>query len=70
MKSNGKSKYDSELTTALKSAGAVSGILIIADGKKGGGFAVQVDERYISAMPQMLEIIAQQIREDIKKGGH
>jgi hypothetical protein len=70
MKSNGESKYQSELVVALEAAGAISGILIVADGKKGGGFAVQVEDKYIAAMPQMLEVIAQQIREDLKQGSH
>jgi len=65
----GIGKYDGELTTALKEAKAVSGALIVMDGKKGAGFSIQVEESLLQSLPKVLEYMASQIRVDFKEKG-
>jgi hypothetical protein len=43
-------------------------ILIVINGDKGNGFAVQADLATTLAVPEMLEHIAQQIRSDMQQG--
>lgn len=62
----GKGKYDDALTLALKSVDASNGILIVFDGKQGGGFSVQATANIQMAIPTILEETASKIRVDIK----
>lgn len=60
----GKGKYDDELSAALRSAGAKQGILIVLDGRAGRGFACQTTVHELMRLPEILESIAAQIRQD------
>jgi hypothetical protein len=69
MKTNGPGKYDKALSKAIKFAGANQGILIIIDGKDGGGFSVQAELDVVKRIPDMLENLAKQIRADNQRNG-
>lgn len=57
-------KYDVELTVAKKLAGATGAVLIVFDGRRGSGFACQATFEQIAGLPEVLEEIARQIRND------
>jgi len=61
----GKGKYDDALTLALKSVDAKNGILLVFDGKHGGGFSVQGTLETQYNVPAILEGLARQVRTDI-----
>lgn len=60
----GKGKYDDELTEALRRAGATRGVLIVFDGKGGPGFACQTTPLELMRLPEVLESLAAQMRQD------
>jgi len=69
MKTNGPGKYDDLATLTRKAAEAEAVVLIIANGLLGNGFSVQaIDPAFVHALPDMLETMAKQIREDISNG--
>lgn len=61
----GKGKYDDALTLALKSVDATNGILLVFDGKHGGGFSVQGTMEVQHNVPALLEHLARTIRTDL-----
>ena len=63
----GPGKYDSELTEVRVRVGATSAVLIVLDGVRGPGFACQTTLEHLNALPEALEYIARQMREDRKK---
>ena len=67
----GPGKHDDLLTEVRKKLGIgdVGGVMLIvlAPGDK-SGFSCQADYRTTMAMPEILESVAQQIREDREKG--
>lgn len=64
---HGPGKYDGLLTEAREKAGATSAVLIIMDGDKGGGFAVQVAPERLFGLPEVLEEMAKQVRADLER---
>lgn len=65
--SAGAGKYDAECTKARESTGADSAILIVTNGTKGSGFAVQATPADLVRLPDMLETMAKQIRADLER---
>lgn len=68
--SHGAGKYDDECTQARATTEADGVVLIVLNGKKGSGFSVQAPGPVLEMMPDMLEGLAQQIREDLKPKGN
>jgi hypothetical protein len=67
MKTNGPGKYDEIATVARESTDAMALVLIVFNGNKGSGFSVQSEsDVWIKILPDMLEAMAKQIREDLK----
>jgi hypothetical protein len=69
----GPGKYDDACTRVRGEVGLADGdqggvILIVFGGHKGNGFSCQADLRTTLALPEILESIAKQIREDSEKG--
>lgn len=63
----GPGKYDDVCTMAREQTEAQAAIVIIVGGKYGQGFSCQAtDPRYLANLPAMLELMAKQIREDMK----
>lgn len=60
----GQGEYDAELTEAKRQCGATSAVLIVLDGARGPGFACQATLEHLLTLPEVLELIAKQIRED------
>lgn len=64
----GPGKYDAEceyVTKAVgvdKSGGAV--IVIVVNGNRGDGFSCNADIEHLQALPEMLEMVAKQLRAD------
>lgn len=70
MKTNGPGVYDDLCTQAREAAEARNCVLIIFDGNRGSGFSVQCEMDRLAALPAMLEIMAKQIRADIKESAN
>ena len=62
----GPGKYDDLCTHARTEAKAEAAILIIIRGNKGSGFSCQADATTTRALPDMLELLASQIRGDMR----
>lgn len=60
----GPGKYDELATQAREAAKARGVILILIEGDKGAGFAVQGDFELTLAIPSILRSIADQIEQD------
>lgn len=60
----GPGKYDDVCTVARESTDASSVVLIVIDGNKGTGFSVQSDLDTLVRLPELLEELARQIRND------
>lgn len=59
---NGPGKYDDAATAARAITGG-SVLLIVIDGKQGGGFSVQIeDPTLLEKIPDILETVARNIR--------
>jgi len=63
----GPGKYDDECTKVREAIGADGVLLVVVSGSKGSGFACQADYATTLALPDILEHIAQQIRQDGKR---
>ena len=59
-------KYDDLCTEAREKANAKGAVLIILDGNKGKGFSVQLPFDDLLRLPELLEIMAKEIRRDLK----
>jgi hypothetical protein len=67
MKTNGPGIYDPLCTFAREQVGADAIVLIIANGIYGNGFSVQANNpAFVENLPDMLEAMAKQIREELK----
>lgn len=66
MKINGPGKYDALCTHVRKKANADGAIVIVIGGDRGPGFSVQVDAPTLLVLPELLEHMAAQIREQMK----
>jgi hypothetical protein len=64
----GPGKYDQLCSTVRFAAKAKAAIIIIIDGNRGSGFSCQGDLATTVALPEMLETMAKQIREDMRGG--
>lgn len=63
----GGGKYDEACTLARTLTNARALILIVIDGHQGSGFSVQTtDENLQYKLPEMLELMAREIRETLK----
>lgn len=62
----GPGKYDDICTTIRESVGG-SVIVLIKDGVRGSGFSCQADLETLQSLPEILESIAEQLRNDRKK---
>lgn len=63
----GAGKYDDLCTIVREQADARVAIVIIVGGNKGQGFAIQSDDlTVLAAVPDMLELLARLIREDLR----
>jgi hypothetical protein len=60
----GPGKYDAECTFVRMQTKARGTIVIIVDGDRGNGFSCQGDPLLMAALPDMLETIARQIRDN------
>lgn len=60
----GPGLYDDEVTALRKRYHAVGVVLIVMGGDKGEGFSMQADLETTLKLPEMLEWIAAQLRED------
>ena len=65
----GAGKYDAECTQVRESAGAAGAIVIVIGGKHGHGFSAQADYPTMAKLPELLETLARQIREDTTNEG-
>jgi hypothetical protein len=63
----GPGKYDDACTAARLETGAVAVALIVLGGKQGHGFSVQGAPELVAGLPELLEIMAIQIRESWEK---
>ena len=67
----GPGKYGSECEAMLRDTGAVACILIVIEGDRGTGFAVQTKEPdLLRVLPTMLEKMAADIRADAQRGAN
>lgn len=60
----GPGRYDDEVTALRERYHAHGVVLIIIGGDKGEGFSMQADLETTLRLPEMLEYVAAQIRED------
>ena len=63
----GPGKYDPACTAARLETGAGAVALIVLGGKLGSGFSVQGAPELVARLPELLEIMAIQIRESWEK---
>lgn len=64
MMATGPGKYD-DICTYVRDAAQAEGVLIIViNGEKGSGFSAQLTGQLAAEVPDMLENMAKQIRED------
>ena len=64
----GPGKYDHLTTLVRKRAGVTEGggvVLIVVGGDKGPGFSVQADFETSLMLPDILEMVAKQMRRDV-----
>lgn len=66
--SAGPGKYDDVCTQAREAAHAQGAALIIIGGQRGSGFSVQMPPHVLGLLPDMLETMAKQIRDDLIEG--
>jgi hypothetical protein len=64
----GAGKYDYICTAAREMAKADGALVIILGGEIGSGFSVQADFATQLKLPDMLEMMAKQIRSDLEAG--
>jgi hypothetical protein len=68
----GPGKYDDLCTYCAEQAGVAEHgggvIVIVINGNKGNGFAIQADFATMLAIPDMLEYMAREIRADMEGG--
>ena len=62
----GPGRYDDLCTLVRERAGAAGAIVVVIGGTNGSGFSCQMDLATTAQLPNILETIARQIREDAK----
>ena len=60
----GPGKYDDICTTVREQTQAAAAIVIVINGHKGTGFSLQATGHELARLPDILEALANQIRED------
>lgn len=63
---NGPGKYDNLCTDVRERSGAVGAVVVIVGGQHGHGFSVQAPPELLASLPQMLEMVAKQMRADFQ----
>jgi pyruvate formate-lyase activating enzyme-like uncharacterized protein len=63
--SAGPGKYDDLCTYVREKVNAAGAVVMVFDGNNGSGFSVQADAATTLAMPDLLERIAREMRQDI-----
>jgi hypothetical protein len=66
----GKGKYDALCTEVRVKSGAEAAIVFVVNGDKGSGFSVQGQLETTSELPDMLDLVAKEIRRSLAKGKH
>ena len=61
---DGPGKYDDLVTYCAQQAQSSGVLLIFTNGKRGPGFGVQADAATFAVLPELLESVAAQLRED------
>lgn len=64
----GAGKYDDLCTEAAKKTDAKGVIMIVLDGEKGSGFSIHATFEILIKLPELLENVAKQIRDDLENG--
>jgi hypothetical protein len=64
----GPGRYDDLCTYVRRKAKARGAVVIVLGGEHGPGFSMQADMRTTLQLPELLEHLARQIREDMKGG--
>lgn len=59
----GPGKYDAEATAAREATGAEGVLLIVINGRKGGGFSAQLSPTLMLLVPSILRSVAEQIEQ-------
>lgn len=67
---SGPGRYDDLCTYVREQAEARGAIIIVIGGNRGEGFECQLDYITMTKVPELLERMAAQIRNDIEEGGH
>ena len=62
---NGPGKYDHVASAARVATDAEGVVVIVIGGRKGSGFSVQGSEAVMARLPELLETMATQIRQDV-----
>ncbi len=63
----GPGKYDRECTQVRQSTDAEAVVVIVINGNRGAGFSVQGTPHATPLLPDLLELLAKQIRADALK---
>lgn len=63
----GPGKYDDVCTLVREQTAALGVIVMVINGKHGHGFSVQADPMTLAGLPEILEDIARQLRNDRAK---
>lgn len=66
----GPGKYDDLCTIVREQAQAAGVIVIVIGGNKGSGFSCQADLMATAKLPDLLEIMAAEIRKDMEGDKH
>ncbi len=66
----GKGKYDDLCTKVRLGADADAAVVIVINGEKGSGFSVQGQLETTTKLPDLLELMAKEIRQALAKGKH
>lgn len=64
----GPGKYDVLTTMVREGAHASAVAVIVIHGVRGSGFSIQGEPEVLRVLPDMLETMAKQIREDLERG--
>jgi len=64
---NGPGKYDDLCTEVREKAKALGAIVVVLGGDKGNGFSVQADFKTIATLPELLEVMAAEIRAEQRR---
>jgi translation initiation factor 6 (eIF-6) len=66
----GRGRYDAECVEIRERVNALGTVLIVVAGDRGHGVSLQCEEDFVHQIPEILEDIARDIREGLKKEAH